>query len=127
MPRDKELSAKDKELSAKDKELSAKDREISALQALTTSLMNKSNALGLQLAAVSANAAASDLPSDIQRQEETLQSQNRSRALFLHLQEMQRASQAEIQSLRDAGAAPEVIRAKMRAAEDDLLLAMAAD
>ena len=148
MAKDKELSAKDRDISEKDKEISAKDREISALQALTTenkrtitakdreisalqalttSLMNKSNALGLQLAAVSANAAASDLPSDIQRQEETLQSQNRSRALFLHLQEMQRASQAEIQSLRDAGAAPEVIRAKMRAAEDDLLLAMAAD
>jgi len=139
--KDSEISEKDREISAKDNEISAlqaltmenkrtmtaKDREISALQALTTSLMNKSNALGLQLAAVSANAAASDLPSDIQRQEETLQSQNRSRALFLHLQEMQRASQAEIQSLRDAGAAPEVIRAKMRAAEDDLLLAMAAD
>jgi hypothetical protein len=134
MAKDKEISAKDQEISAlqaltkeNKRTITAKDREISALQALTTSLMNKSNALGLQLAAVSANAAASDLPSDIQRQEETLQSQNRSRTLFLHLQEMQRASQAEIQSLRDAGAAPEVIRAKMRAAEDDLLLAMAAD
>jgi hypothetical protein len=36
-------------------------------------------------------------------------------------------SQAEIQSLKDAGAAPEVIRAKHHAAEEALKLAMAAD
>ena len=36
-------------------------------------------------------------------------------------------SQAEIQSLKDAGAAPEVIRAKYHAAEEALKLAMAAD
>ena len=36
-------------------------------------------------------------------------------------------SQTEIQSLKDAGAAPEVIRAKHHAAEEALLLAMAAD
>jgi hypothetical protein len=36
-------------------------------------------------------------------------------------------SQTEIQSLKDAGAAPEVIRAKHHAAEEALKLAMAAD
>ena len=106
--------------------ISAKDKEISALQATTAFLMRSSQSLA-KIAESAALSTTSDLPSDIQKREQFQQAQNRSRVHFQKLQEMQRVSEEEMQSLKDAGAAPEVIRAKKRAAEEALLLAMAAD
>ena len=80
----------------------------------------------VQSAAVPAEAGSQDSP-DIQTKEEVQQSQNRSRIIFQGLKELQRESDAAIQRLKDTGAAPEEIRARTRAAEEALLLAMASN
>ena len=110
------------------KVIEAKDKEISVLQATTTFLMKRCNSLTkfAQSAAVPAEAGSQDSP-DIQTKEEVQQSQNRSRIIFQGLKELQRESDAAIQRLKDTGAAPEEIRARTRAAEEALLLAMASN
>ena len=108
--------------------LMAKDKEISALQVTTAFLMKRCNSLTklAQSAAVPAEAGSQASP-DIQTKEEVQQSQNRSRVIFQGLKELQRESAAAIQRLKDTGAAPEEIRARTRAAEEALLLAMASN
>ena len=105
----------------------AKDKEILTLQATAAFLMKRCNILAslAQSAPVPAE-AGSQLSAHIQTKEEIQQSQNRSRVIYEGLKKIQRESDAAIQQLKDAGAAPEEIRAKMRAAEESLLLAMAA-
>jgi hypothetical protein len=108
--------------------LMAKNNEISALQATTAFLMKRCNSLTklAQSAAVPADAGSQASP-DTQTKEEVQQSQNRSRVIFQGLTELQRESDAAIQRLKDTGAAPEEIRARTRAAEEALLLAMASN
>ena len=139
--------------------LTAKDEEISDLQATAAFLEKRCDTLAnlAQSAAVPAE-AGSQLSPVIQnkgeiQQSKYFESQNRnrvfsrvffdglraiqqesvaansSRAFSEGLGEMQRDSDAASQRLKDAGATPEEIRAKMRgmrAAEESLLLAMAA-
>ena len=106
----------------------AKDKEISALQVTTAFLMKRCNSLTklAQSAAVPAEAGSQASPGT-QTKEEVQLSQNRSRVIFQGLKELQRESAAAIQRLKDTGAAPEEIRARTRAAEEALMLAMASN
>jgi hypothetical protein len=79
-----------------------------------------------QSAAVPAEAGSQASPGT-QTKEEVQQSQNRSRVIFQGLKELHRESDAVIQRLKDTGAAPEEIRARTRAAEEALMLAMASN
>ncbi len=108
--------------------IKAKYKEISAAQATTAFLMKRCNSLTqlAQSAAVPAEAGSQASP-DIRTKEEVQQSQNRSRVIFQGLKELQRESAAAIQRLKDTGAAPEEIRARTRAAEEALMLAMASN
>ena len=125
---EKEILLLTEVIEAKDRALMAKDKEISVLQATTAFLMKRCNSLTklAQSAAVPADAGSQASP-DTQTKEEVQQSQNRSRVIFQGLTELQRESDAAIQRLKDTGAAPEEIRARTRAAEEALLLAMASN
>lgn len=135
-----EMKAYKKQISVLNEINEEKTREIAALQATTEFLMKKSQSFAKAAESTAASATAlSHLPAEVARRETFLLEQHRSRMnfeeQFLELQEMQRVSQEEIQSLKDAGAAPDLIRAlffelmraKKRAAEQSLMLAMAAN